>query len=607
MSSLSYRPSIDGLRTIAVAAVMAFHLSASILPGGYLGVDVFFVISGYLITLLLILEVEGGSFSLLNFYQRRIARIFPLLLAVIAVTVLASLLFYAAEDIASTGASALAAAVSAANFKFMLQGDYFAMLADTTPLLHTWTLSVEEQFYLAMPLIVWLTVTRASRRAFVVLLAVAGVASLALCVWLTHVNRIWAFYSMPTRAWELMAGSLVAALSRECAPCGELRAARITATIALAGIVISTALMPETQDFPGWRPAVPVLATAAFLFSERAAGEALVARFLRHPIMVGVGKRSYSLYMWHWPIYAFVDYRLLLQPTWLRTALKLGLTFATSFLTYRLLERPARAFLARPQARMAAFGLLVAGAASVSGVGLLLWRTQYLESNVARSRTGGIEINEGSGRPQIALYGDSVASMYGKVLADDAKARGFALNVLSVAGERPFPPSPLWTNSLKWLQAHRPTCVVLAANWVGAAKDAAAVRTVVRTLSAVADRLVILGQPPFPPPEANRQAIRDRGLTVFRESSRNRRRRENARRYLLSIAPGNAEVIDLDRPLVTPTGALRVLDDRGRPLYQDYLHLSYFGATAVLASLQAPPCMSKSRSAKPISTAGDRP
>ncbi|MGZ8400232.1 MAG: acyltransferase family protein [Methyloceanibacter sp.] len=194
----AYWPEIDGLRMIAVLAVIAFHLDSPLLGGGFVGVDIFFVISGFLITTLLANEIDGGSFSILCFYQRRIARIAPAAFLVVAVTLLAGALWYSAQDFASLGANALAAVFAIINFKLILQGNYFEISPDAQPLVHYWPLAVEEQFYLLFPIFLYGVMTL-TRRPLAILVGCCLISFMA-CVLLTLTAPVVAFYLLPPRA-----------------------------------------------------------------------------------------------------------------------------------------------------------------------------------------------------------------------------------------------------------------------------------------------------------------------------------------------------------------------------------------------------------------------
>src|SRR5579871_2879805 len=206
----AYRPEIDGLRSLAVISVFVFHLGGALVPGGFVGVDIFFVISGFLITGLLLANIEAGTFSLVVFYQRRIARIAPALFLVLTFTLAAAGLIYAAQDFGSVGAMASFAAMSLVNMKLIFAGSYFEVSKDAQPLLHYWSLSVEEQFYVFFPLT--LALLSRVKRFRTALILIATAASFASCVILTKASPVWAFYLLPTRGWELLFGALIALL-----------------------------------------------------------------------------------------------------------------------------------------------------------------------------------------------------------------------------------------------------------------------------------------------------------------------------------------------------------------------------------------------------------
>jgi len=197
-----YLPEIDGLRAIAILSVLMFHFDRKVFGGGFAGVDIFFVISGFLITSILLSDINEGQFSIVRFYQRRIARIAPAFFVVLVVTLVVAHFVYSAQDFASLGANSLAAALSVINLKLLFQGTYFQSSPDAQAILHYWSLSVEEQFYVFFPLYLY-AVLRFTRRPLVVTLAL-GAGSFAACVVVTHLSPTYAFYLLPTRAWELL-------------------------------------------------------------------------------------------------------------------------------------------------------------------------------------------------------------------------------------------------------------------------------------------------------------------------------------------------------------------------------------------------------------------
>ena len=242
-----------------------FHLKRQWLPGGFVGVDVFSVISGFLITSILLREYEHNSFSLWKFYQRRIARLFPAFFTVALVTLLGAFFIYSAQDLASCGATLASAALSVVNFKHMLQGSYFTISPDAQPFLHYWSLSVEEQFYMLFPAILLFLYLKANRHKTVILVALCG-ASLVACIALTYRKPEWAFYLLPTRAWELMAGSILANLSANRPAADDKNS--LWSALPLAGltlIFISLFSLNEGPTFPGYHAILPVLGAVCFL------------------------------------------------------------------------------------------------------------------------------------------------------------------------------------------------------------------------------------------------------------------------------------------------------------------------------------------------------
>jgi peptidoglycan/LPS O-acetylase OafA/YrhL len=300
-----FRPDIEGLRAVAVLLVLLYHAAVPGFGGGYVGVDVFFVLSGFLITGLLLRELERtGSISLPSFYARRLRRLLPAVALLIVVTVAVSVVVLSPLRAGDVAADGVAAALYASNLRFAVQAtDYLQSELAPSPLLHLWSLGVEEQFYLFWPALLLLA-TRAGGNLRVrvgILAAVVVGASFALSAWLTMENAPWAFFSLPTRAWELGIGALLAVGA------GQLAAmrrpiARAAGWLGLGMIVASALLIDTSTPFPGGAALLPVLGTAlAMLPGMRDTGEA-PARYLGWRPARFLGRISYSLYLWHWPM-----------------------------------------------------------------------------------------------------------------------------------------------------------------------------------------------------------------------------------------------------------------------------------------------------------------
>lgn len=338
--SLTYRPDVDGLRAIAVLAVIVYHMGLPRLPGGFVGVDVFFVISGYLITRLIAHELAEERFSLWRFYDRRIRRLLPAFAVMMLVTAAVAVVVLLPRDLARFGSDFAAAALALANYQFARHSDYFDPRADLNPLLHTWSLALEEQFYLVFPLFLW-AVWRGGRRLAVVVLCAATVASLGLGVIATAIDPNLAFYMLPTRAWELMLGSLLA-LGAAPAP-RSVSGREIGAGLGLCLIAMALVLLREGMAFPGAAALLPCLGAALVIWAGEGGGQpGKLFRLLSSRPLVFVGLISYSLYLWHWPIIVFAKHLtngalgLPLQ------AAILALTFGAAILSWRYVEQPLR-------------------------------------------------------------------------------------------------------------------------------------------------------------------------------------------------------------------------------------------------------------------------
>jgi len=334
-----YRPDIDGLRAVAVLSVVLYHAGVPFLPGGYVGVDIFFVISGYLITRIIAREISENRFSLLTFYERRTRRIFPALFAMLAACVVAASIITLPGEFKDFGNSLTAATLFVSNIFFWQTADYFAGPAHLKPLLHTWSLAVEEQFYIVLPLLL-LALTRWARRHLVAVLIAATLISFALAVWAVDAKPAAAFYLLPTRFWELMVGALLALGVVPAIP--TQRAANAAAAAGLAMIAVAVSVFSSATAFPGAAALLPVIGTALVIHAGSTAQSTIAARLLRLRPVVFVGLISYSFYLWHWPVLTFARIARgeMLAP--IDAALLVALSFVLAILSWRFIETPFR-------------------------------------------------------------------------------------------------------------------------------------------------------------------------------------------------------------------------------------------------------------------------
>lgn len=338
-ATLPYRPDIDGLRALAVVPVVFFHMGLeNIFGGGYVGVDIFFVISGFLITSIIHRDIQSGQFTLSGFYERRILRILPALFLVLAVSTVIAWFVLLPKDLAYFGQTLAATTGFSSNILFWFESGYFSPDAAYVPLLHTWSLAVEEQFYIFFPLILMLLV-KVSTKVRIMIVAVLFLASLMLSVAFLSSQQSFVFYMLPTRAWELLAGSLLALM-----PSPKFKSNRVMQSLSVLGIgLISFAVLAydDGTDFPGLAALIPVLGAVLLIYTGMH-GVYAGQRLLTTKPAIFFGKISYSLYLWHWPLIVFFTY----GTPWELIGIWVPVLFAAcvglSYLSWRYVEQPLR-------------------------------------------------------------------------------------------------------------------------------------------------------------------------------------------------------------------------------------------------------------------------
>lgn len=369
--ALHYRPEIDGLRALAVIPVVLFHAGLGF-PGGFAGVDVFFVISGYLITAQIMRDLHAGTFSMLTFWERRARRILPASIVLVVAVLVAGAWVLTPADTTALGDSAQAQARFAANLYFRRSLDYFSGGGDDKPLLHMWSLAVEEQFYAVAPFLLLLLFTLRRRFGWGSIpwvIAAAILGSLGYCVWKLAGDPQAAFYLLPSRAWEMLVGAWVAAGPR--APFSSSSSiGRSLALTGIAGILAAYFFYDKSTRFPGMAALLPALGTALYIWasssppSETARSRLDVVRWLSRREVVFVGLISYSLYLWHWPLFAFSNYwQIFAHAPWLRWAMPL-IAVLLAYLSWRFVEIPFR----RRRWLPGRTGMLVASGAAIFAV-----------------------------------------------------------------------------------------------------------------------------------------------------------------------------------------------------------------------------------------------
>lgn len=527
----AHRPDVDGLRAIAVLSVVLYHLKTPGVSGGFVGVDIFFVISGYLISRIILDELSEQRFSFVGFYARRVKRILPALVVVTAAIVATAFLVLEPYEITHVLAATSALSVLSSNIYFASSGGYFEAPLAANPLLHTWSLSVEEQFYLLYPLCL-AALFRWARGAVPLAMFAMAVVSFALAEYASRYFPEKAFFLTHMRVGEFLVGALVAAC-RDAVPKSDL--ARTGISLVAAGVVIGTVFgYTELTPFPGLS-AVPVcIATALLIYAGRGATTPVHALLSTRP-MVGVGLISYSVYLVHWPLIVFTK-RLSLGDLSIAASM---LIFAGSMLIayglWRWVEQPMRALKTRP---LSAVGVAVASSVAVVAISLVgdhvisqqlnevtevekAKRAAVRDPCILTTTTPPSGWNEsacsiGEAGPAIAVWGDSHAAHYFPALRELAARDRYRFVLLGASGCPPLPALPVRERVhcasfnamvMAYVRRARPAVVVLSANWANYEKRSSMfgqdvmsyLREAVANIEATGAKVVIVGSTPtFP-------------------------------------------------------------------------------------------------------------
>lgn len=636
-----YRRDIDGLRAIAVVAVLFFHAFPKQLVGGFVGVDVFFVISGFLITKVIATTLDRGTFSIVDFYGRRIRRIFPALVLVLLACLVVGWQMLVAEDLVQLAKHVVGGASFSSNLMLWQEAGYFDAASETKPLLHLWSLGIEEQFYIAWPLLLWWG-TR-NRVPPLALIAVTALASFAVNVGGIGGHPTATFYSPASRAWELLLGAGLAFMPSNAAA-GEQRALRHGASVTGIGLIATAAiLLKPSHAFPGWWALLPVVGTCLAIWAGP--GAVLNRHFLSSRLMVGIGLISFPLYLWHWPLLTIGSE---LTPEMgrgpLSRSILLGVSVVLAWLTYRYVEKPLR-FGSGARAKAFALGgamLLTAcvAAAIFKADGVpgrypeviqqatrydlvsfrkgMRWKTCFLEFEEGPTEFAPECVDKGP-QPLILLWGDSTAAALFpgfRQLADqhgDLRLAQFTSSACPPILDRPLVERPnCMSNNARTLEMIRelkPQVVVLGASWPmyegngdGLAATIAAVKA-----TGVA-RVVVLGTgliwnfPPsrivlrrwrmdplhtLPSPRLDYarygayEQLEDNHNLVFHRSDK----MEAQIRRIANDA--GAQFISLLEPLCNANGCLMRAPDSGFSFFLDQAHLNPNGAEYLVHAIES--------------------
>ncbi len=640
MTAVAYRPDIDGLRAIAVLSVVLYHFEIGGVKGGFVGVDVFFVISGYLITGIIRSELAKGEFTLARFYERRARRIFPALFVMLLATMVAGLFLLLPSDLARLGQATIATILFVSNVLYYRQSGYFDEVADFNPLLHTWSLGVEEQFYVGLPLLL-VAVCRFRPQWTVRVVALCALVSFVACVVAQPFIGKLVFFLSPFRAWELLLGGVLALGAVPQFRNDTLR--QVASALALVVLLGAVTQLRASVDFPGWKAAIPVLSSAVLLHAG-ASGHSLANRVLAWRPLVLVGLVSYSLYLWHWPLLVFVKYRQGMTPLGMEQVLVLSVVaLLLAVASYRWVEQPFRRWRGKgvqAGARPRVFAVSGLSAMLLVAMGAALAATQGLPGRVPpavlaldRGRSPEIPYKECDGKPisvelaacrigaegidaSVLVWGDSWAIALAPALDDVLKREGrsgilavrFACAPLPQVNNRKSPTcKERNAHVLEWIRQHQPEQVYLIGAWqawtnlVGTypledpsgaqGNDRIFAVAYPRTLRAVrphVKEIVVMaplpGAPEFLPAKL---ALADWwGVELPPPVSRAQFDQEASVFWKAASLPvAGVRVVDL-APWFCDESSCRYLD-AGRLLYRDGTHLSVDGARFVARHLMA--------------------
>lgn len=529
-SKLKYRPDIDGLRAIAVLAVVFFHAFPNYISGGFIGVDIFFVISGFLITSILLKDFENNSFSFLTFYARRFRRILPALIVVLVGTWLIAQRVFLPSEFRLLGKHMLASAFFVENFVLFREAGYFDLSSDFKPLLHLWSLSVEEQFYLIWPLILVLSYHSKFKTCRV--LSAIGLGSFLINILLVRTWPSAIFYLLPSRLWELASGAGLSYClfgpSRNKYLSLPVWLKELFSWVSLICIVAAAFSIKKNPVYPGWLGALPVLSALILI---GVGPNTLISNYvLSNRLLVWIGKISYPVYLWHWSLLSIARIASESPITNQTTLFLILLTFILSWLTYWIVETPIRKIEIAYQGQQDYSWQLVIGSLTclvlIGAVGVLSERSNILftseqkkllslehASNLYRQegekviRSSGDKL-DGSESPgkKVLLWGDSIAAQFFPTLQSKGSVLG--ATVLAQTGCPPLLEF-LGNECLHWneqiaerIGKIRPDVVLLAANWYEVLSDKNDIsrsldKTVTKLRHSGVKNIILIGAHPF--------------------------------------------------------------------------------------------------------------
>lgn len=615
---MKHRPDIDGLRAIAVIPVVLFHLGWGF-PGGFVGVDIFFVISGFLISGILLRDLEQQRFSLVDFYDRRIRRIFPALAFMLFGVLAAAWWLYLPYEMEQLGKHLSHVSLFLSNYWLVGKaGDYWSPGAESFPMLHTWSLAVEEQFYIFMPVVLWV-LYRFIRKHLLTGLITLFIASLAFCIYQSYTSNAHAFYLLPARSWELLAGALVFICVKDYPLPRSPKIQNVLGFCGLSLILASYFLLNGEQVFPGYRAIFPVLGAVLLIYSNSGTLN-FTGHILSWKIFQAIGLISYSLYLWHWPAIVFAKaYRYPHELSLADGSLILFGSLLMAIISWRYVEQPFR----HERFKRMPIRVIIVGTGMLIfffGTSLIIRKTdgyparfenRYSEEvyNLLKSdvldktgsssyqtkelfaQGGKIETHGKSKVPKMVLLGDSHGAMLAPVISQIGQDLALTTAFLTQDGDTPYFGSDTPTNEsikqhiLKW----QPEVIIVTLRWDGFwgnpnPDELTRYHTLFQWLAENCSQLIVTLQNPTISDDNTRAAkillnqIRDNNglLPIIQEAEKGQEARKQTATFLSSLSIVNLSIMDLSKPL--KDGDTIRYHENGLLYYRDDDHLNLRGA-----------------------------
>jgi peptidoglycan/LPS O-acetylase OafA/YrhL len=633
---VEFREDINGLRAIAVLSVVLYHFGVPAFSGGFVGVDVFFVISGYLLTAIARRDIKAGRYSVIRFLSSRVRRIFPALCVVLLACILWATYSYLPGDYKRLVRDATSALVIRSNYAFVDNAGYFAPDSRQNILLHTWSLSVESQFYLIFAFLCgafWPTSGQSARKVGFALFSGLAAASLAWCLWHTPANQPASFYLLWSRAWEFMAGSVVATYGVR-----QLRIAHANTLASIGAILLAGSIvgLDSTMPYPGWRALFPVVGTMLIIYAK--GGH--VARVLSGAPLQFVGRISYSVYLWHWPLLVAFRERSGVDPSPLQIVLLLIASIAVGWISFLFVEQPVRL---RARNWQLAGALVAAIATGFIFSGVLSWSDgwpqrlpTYLQAAIAArdepnpraaecmreadgtKRSPGdfcrLGNTDSTHLPVVMLWGDSFASGLQPTVSSIAKDLGVPGIIASAGGCPPFvgtaftgsgaevfPGCEKYANfTFKYFERTPSiSLVIVAADWkrYNADYEVSVLTKIAEILAARGGRMVIFGAVPDPHGDVPHMWAREQfraGHAVTEMTvplaSQAKLLNKVERMVTPTLKVGNVTVVEPFKSLCSDDVCFSVKSDRALFLDTDHLNktgLAYVEPSMRIAIMQA--------------------